>query len=304
MAAEIYYYSKLYADIFDSTGWRLIMNEPYPTPAYASMIYFVILTESTSTEGVLMRTPEKAYTVEQLMALCRIRQTDDESVKAEWRKAFDRLCEEGIIDVDANGVIRVVCADEIFGSETEEAIRSRRRRKNRIGLKPQSDDDSRSECGQTAVACPPNDQERPLIDGQKAVNSRSGENPPLMNDESFLNSPESLEKRVEEPPVIRPSDAAAEFVRIYPKKTDASKVETAIKSLTEIELEALILAAEKIARDPSKTEQGGKFAKDPIAFIRSRPWTEEDLHAAKSILWGIRESKKLEEKEGGEADVD
>ncbi len=288
---ERFYYSKLYKDIFDSTSWRLIFNEPYPIPAYAAMIYFVILTESTSTEGVLMRNPEEAYTTDQLMSLCRIRKNDDEQVKEDWNKAFKLLVEERVIDVDEQGVIRVLNADEIFGSDSAEAIRLRLARKNKKGLpskKQQSSNDVQMNDKRT-----PNEREMSANDVQSDV-IRTEPQTPLNEDDSSSNPLKRREQRVKTPPVIRPSDVAAEFGETYPKKTDQSKILEAISDLTEEELEALLRAARRVAKDPSKTEQNGRFAQDPIKFIRSKPWTEDDLKAAADVLWGKRESAKLE----------
>ncbi|MBQ9226541.1 MAG: phage replisome organizer N-terminal domain-containing protein [Fibrobacter sp.] len=298
--SEIYYYSKFYSDTFDSTAWRLIMNEPYPVPAYARLIYTTILAESTKAKGTLMRSADKAYTVDELMALCNIRRNDPQEVKDDWLLAYDALKREGIIEIDAKNVIRITLSDELFGSETEEARRSRARRQRKTSLEGEEAVEPRSNDGQMTESAHASDQDSASNGGESMVELPSNGIPPKLN-VTFINPPKSQETREKAPTVDRPSDAAAEFLQIYPKKTDPSKIAPLLKSLSEEEFEALLLVAKRVSRDPSKTEAHGRFAMDPVKFVKSKPWTEDDLEAARSIIWGRRQSEALE---GGEGDVE
>ena len=128
---EYFYYSKLYEDTFDATGWKLIFSEMQPIPAYATMIYFVILTESTAAQGILLRAKDRAYTEEQLMALCGIRSSDPEEIKSSWKKAYRMLIDERIIAVHEDGAIEVILADELFGQDSRSA-RMKRKYRGRV----------------------------------------------------------------------------------------------------------------------------------------------------------------------------
>ena len=299
---EYFYYSKLYEDTFDATGWKLIFSEMQPIPAYATMIYFKILTESTAARGVLLRSEDRAYTEEQLMALCGIRSSDPEEIKSSWKRAYQMLIDERIIEVHEDGAIEVILADELFGQDSRSA-RMKRKYRGRVRSLT-SGDEQETESGQEEDICPPDVHEEGIVcppnEGQTDgfVQNRQT---PLNEDESSSNPLKSKEKRVKASPVLRPSDAAAEFVEIYPKKTDPEKILKVIEGFSEEELQALLLAAQRTAKDPSKAEQNGRFAMDPVKFARSKPWTEEELEAAADILWGNRASRKLE---GGEGDVE
>lgn len=315
---DIYYYSKLYDDTFDATGWRLIFNEPYPIPAYATMIYFVILTESTKAEGVLMRDSNRAYTTDQLMALCHIRASDAEEVKTAFRTAFSLLRDEGIITVDGDGVIRICLSDELFGSETEEARmqRDRRRRKSGLGQtsdamaqknaeEPSDGQESNDDLGQSSVKCPSSvrqvSAECPSNDGQSSAKSRTSKFP-LNEDVSSSKPPKRQETRDKNhPPVKRPSAAAMEFLEIYPKRINPKILDGLLSSLTEKETEALLIATRRYAKDPGHTEEGGRYAMDPAKFINSRPWTENDLKDADAIIWGRRQDEAMK---GGQTDAE
>ena len=328
MFSKTYYYSKLYEDLFDSTSWKIIGNEPQPVPAYATQIYFIILTESTRSGGVLMRSADKAYTKEQLMALCHVSKSDKAANQA-WMAAYKILLEENVIAEDDNGVISIVLAEEFFGSETESARKVRRYRQRSKGIgggrslvsdprldgfsdevesfrasKPQGnqgvteDGEMDSEavteeahCNQVVTDCGEFSRESVTQKPQGGHN----ENLPLMN-ESFL-IPSKKQREADR--ASQCAAIAADFVEIYPKKTTPEKILPFIEKLTEQEAEALLMAARRIASDPSKTEQGGRFAMEPAKFIKSRPWTDYELEMASDVLWGRKRSREAEEREEG-----
>lgn len=296
MINEYFYFSILYEDTFDATAWRIIFSEPQPIPAYATMIYFKILTESTASKGVLLRDRDRAYTEEQLMAICGIRQNDPDQVKEDWRKAYRILIDERVIDVHEDGAIEVCLSAELFGTDSRSA-RVKRRQRERY-----------AKVGEPSLKQREIDPERYAVDNERTLSTDcptsdgQGEDIqiPLNEDESSSNPPNSRQPTRRPPDAYATAEAAAEFGRIYPKKAALQEIAKAMKDLTEEELEALLRAARRVAKDPSKTEQKGRFAQDPIKFIRSKPWTEDDLKAASDILWGKKQSAMLEASEKGE----
>lgn len=288
---EVFYYSKNYSDIFDSVAWRLIFAEPMPIPAYATMIYYKVLAEATKARGTLLRDSNTAYSEVDLMKICSVRPNDPDEIKEQWRKAYSLLIGEGILSVDEKGVIRVSLADELFGSETEEARKSRKRRARATGIPSQSDGQFNEDDGSNSLEEGVNDAS---MTGQFTSNDPSN-GIPLNEDESSSKPPKSKEQRAT---AAIAASAAEEFVQIYPKKTAISKVIPALQEFSEIEIEALLIAARKVAKDPAKTEQNGRFAADPLKYIKSRPWSDADVDAAEAIIWGRRQSKMLEEAEG------
>lgn len=312
MANQVYYYSKLTNDFFDSTAWKIIFGAPMPIPAYATLIYFTILTESTPAQGTLLRSSDRAYTKEQLMALCHVGAYCADKDKADWEAAFDLLATERVIEVAEDGTIIVCLAEELFGSETYEAMRSRKRRirAHSTTEEPSSDQTDcgnapveRSDLGQDSVVLRSNDQEttanRPTPDLP-----HSSLPFPLKNE--TIKTPchvplppaeEQSSRASKDAPAM--GAAADQFLRIYPKKCDPSKILHLLQALTEEEREALLIAARRYAADPAKREEGGRFAADPAKFIKSRPWTDRDLKDARMKIMNRALPEEPDEGEGG-----
>ena len=290
--SERFYFSKLHSDMFDETSWKLVLSYPQPIPAFACQIYLTIVTESTKCKGILLRSDKKAYTREQLMLLCRLNYTDEANTK-HWNMAFDALIAEEILKIREDGAIIVCLAEELWGSESKSARKMRKYRKRKLSLLEDEINENAGSESQEGHIVTDNVTESDTFGNEPTTNEIS----PKLND-SFLN-PSKSNRDLETAGTNVPA-AAADFVEIYPKKTSTARIIPLMEKMTEAEIEALLIAARRVASDPSKAESNGRFAVDPLKFIKSRPWSDEDLHDAEMIIRGRELSRMAEAEEGGQ----